>query len=195
MQATLRCRCGQAHGTVDIAPQAGMHLVCYCADCRAFAHALGRADILDQAGGSDVFIARPANVRLTSGLDQLRCLRLSEKGMLRWYWNCCNTPLANTQAAAGVPAISLHRACMDVGDAALPPPTYVNARSARGPVPAQAEQTTSLATLVRIVGFVLGGLLRGAGKPNPLFADGKPVCTPRVLSAAERDALREPAIA
>lgn len=191
MLAELRCRCGAAHGTVDIAPRSGMQLVCYCADCRAFAHALARPDILDAGGGTGVFITTPARVRLNAGLEHLRVLRLGPAGMFRWYWDCCNTPLANTMDGAGIPAISLHRACIGIADdAALGPITEVNARAATGPVGPHAEQTTSLATMARIIGFLLKGWLRGAAKPNPLYIDGKLRCTPRVLDATERDALR-----
>jgi hypothetical protein len=188
--AQLRCRCGTVHGTVDVAPRSGLQLVCYCADCRAFAHALERPDLLDAGGGSGVFITTPARVRLAGGLEQLRVLRLSPGGMFRWYWSCCNSPLANTMDGAGIPAISLHRSSIVIDDAAaLGPVTGVNARAATGPVDAHAEQTTSLSTMARIIGFLLKGWLRGAAKPNPLYIDGKPRCAPRVLDAAERAAL------
>lgn len=191
MLAHLRCRCGESGGSVDLAPHSGMHLVCYCADCRAFAHALARADLLDAGGGSAVFITTPARVRLTSGQDRLRVLRLSATGMLRWYWDCCNTPLANTSARAGVPAISLHRACIVIDDVAeLGPLTYLNARAATGPVGPNAEQGASLSTLLRIMRFLLSAWLRGASKPNALFVDGAPRQAPRILDAAEREALR-----
>ncbi|MDL2358609.1 MAG: DUF6151 family protein, partial [Pseudomonadota bacterium] len=171
--------------------KSGMHLVCYCDDCRAFAHALERADILDGAGGSELLVTTPSTLALTAGMDQLRCLRLSPKGMLRWYWDCCNTPLANTSPGAGLPFLSIHRAFIDVDDSALlGTPIRVQACHAKGPVPAPAERTTSLPTMLKIVAFLFSGWVRRAHQPNALFADGKPVVAPRVLSAAERDALR-----
>lgn len=194
MQISLRCRCGTARGALDIAPKAaksGMHLVCYCDDCRAFAHALERADILDGAGGSELLITTPSTLVLTAGAEQLRCLRLSPKGMLRWYWGCCDTPMANTSPSAGLPFLSIHRAFIDADDSAfLGPPIRVQARYAKGAVPAPADRTTSLSTMRKIVVFLLAGWLRRAHKPNPLFVDGKPAVEPRVLTAAERDALR-----
>lgn len=194
MLVPLRCRCGEARGSIDLAPNSGVHLVCYCDDCRAFAHALGRADILDAAGGTEIFVTTPSRLRVTSGIDRLRCLRLSSSGMLRWYWGCCNTPFANTTHRPGIPAISMHGASIDLDDTtALGPVTYLNARFALGPVAPHAEQTTSLATKAKIMIFLLAGWLHRAHKPNPLFLDGKPVCEPRILAAAERDALRKPA--
>jgi hypothetical protein len=38
---------------------------------------------------------------------------------------------------------------------------------------------------------MLVGRLRGEHKPNPLFSDDKPILEPRILVAAERDALRQ----
>ena len=32
----------------------------------------------------------------TQGKDRLACMSLSDKGMLRWYTTCCNTPIGNT---------------------------------------------------------------------------------------------------
>jgi len=169
-----------------------MHVVCYCNDCRAFAHALGRPDILDKFGGSELFVTTPSNLRLSSGLERLRCLRLSEQGMLRWHWDCCNTPLANTTARPGVPFVSIHRAFVDLHDTdALGPMKRVQARFAIGSPPPGEEPSQSLATIAKVMSFLLIGRLRGAHRPNPLFMDGEPAVTPYVLSPSERDALRE----
>lgn len=191
MMIPLRCRCGDLRASLDVAPKSGMRLVCYCDDCRAFAHALDRPDTLDPAGGTEIFVTTPARLTLTSGLERLCCLRLSSEGMLRWYAGCCNTPLANTMHRPGFPSVSIHRAFIVAGDTTvLGPITRLNARFALGPVAADAEQSTSLATMAKIVIFMLAAWLRGAHKPNPLFSDGKPVCPPKILSLAERDALR-----
>ena len=188
---TLRCRCGVLQGSLDVAPKSGMHVVCYCDDCRAYAHALGRADVLDENGGTELFATTPSRLSLTSGFEPVRCLRLSGKGMLRWHSGCCSTPIANTMTSPGVPFVSIFRAFIATDDAAvLGPITRVQARFAKGVPPADAEQSASLATIVRNVRFLLAGRLRGAHKPNPFFVEGKPVVTPRVLTFAEREALR-----
>jgi hypothetical protein len=58
--------------------------VCYCRDCQAFAHFLGRPEeILDSKGGSDVVQTTPARVTLTDGIEMLACMRLTEKGLRR----------------------------------------------------------------------------------------------------------------
>ena len=72
-------------------------MTCYCRDCQAYAHALGNAGaILDDLGGTDIVASLQQHVMLSQGTDALACLSLSDKGLLRWYASCCNTPIANT---------------------------------------------------------------------------------------------------
>jgi hypothetical protein len=192
MPVPLRCRCGKAQGCVESISKFNMHVVCYCNDCRAFIRAIGRAEILDEFGGSELFVTTPSQLRLTAGFENLRCLRLSERGMLRWYWGCCNTPLANTLTTTGAPFVSIHRAFIDLSNTdVLGPTRRVQARFAVSPPPPKSESSQSLATILKIMVFLLIGRLRGAHKPNPLFVDGIPAVTPRVLSESEHNALRE----
>ena len=94
----LRCRCGRVRGVAsDVSPSGGFRFVCYCKDCQAFARFLERPDVLDPAGGTDIFQMPPARVRLSAGMDAVRCLRLSDKGVLRWYTDCCRTLSATPQ--------------------------------------------------------------------------------------------------
>jgi hypothetical protein len=51
----------------------------------------------------------PAHVKLGAGTDALRCLRLSDKGVLRWYTDCCRTPIGNTAASPRFPAPAADR--------------------------------------------------------------------------------------
>ena len=86
----LRCQCGAVRGLANtVAPDTGMHVVCMCDDCQAFAHFLERDDVLDASGGTAIFQLRPAQLEITAGREHLRCMRLSEKGLLRWYAGCC----------------------------------------------------------------------------------------------------------
>jgi hypothetical protein len=95
-----------------VSPSTGFRFVCYCKDCQAFAHFLERADVLDPAGGTDIFQMPPGRVKLTAGTDAMRCLRLSNK-VLRWYTDCCRTPIANTAAWPHFPIISVVHSFMD----------------------------------------------------------------------------------
>jgi hypothetical protein len=86
-----------------VSPSAGFRFVCYCTDCQAFARFLGRPDVLDAAGGTDIFQMPPAHLKLPAGTDALRCLCLSAK-VLRWYTDlraiCHRTATAERGCAA-----------------------------------------------------------------------------------------------
>ena len=76
-QIEIRCRCGEVRGTVaNPSPQAVNRITCYCDDCQAFAHQLGRADLLNARGGSDIVQVAPAALTFTRGLDRIVGLRL-----------------------------------------------------------------------------------------------------------------------
>jgi hypothetical protein len=98
-QIEIRCRCGEVRGTVtDPSPGAVNRVVCYCDDCQAFLHQLGRAELLNAKGGSDIVQVAPATVSFTKGQDRIAGLRLTSKGLYRWYATCCNTPVGNTMS-------------------------------------------------------------------------------------------------
>jgi hypothetical protein len=195
MSVPLKCQCGLVRGHV-LQASGGMRVVCYCDDCQAFAHALHRPELLDDHGGSDIWQNEPAQVRLTQGLDQLRCLRLSDKGMVRWYTACCSTPIGNSMASVRFPFIGLYMAFVDVPHAERdivlgPPIAWVQGRFALGQVPARVNRTATPGLMARFVWRLTKGFVMGAYRPTPFFdASGQPVVVPRVLSVAEREALR-----
>ena len=62
-QIEVRCRCGEVRGIVtDASPRTVNRVVCYCDDCQAYAHQLGRADLLNAKGGSDIVQMAPATL-------------------------------------------------------------------------------------------------------------------------------------
>jgi hypothetical protein len=110
----MRCRCGHVRGVARaVSPSAGFRFVCYCKDCQAFARFLERPDILDAGGGTDIFQLPPGQVTFTAGLDALRCVRLSGK-VLRWFAECCRTPIANTAADPRFPVVALIHSIMEL---------------------------------------------------------------------------------
>jgi hypothetical protein len=131
----------------NVSPSTGLRFVCYCKDCQAFARFLDRADVLDATGGTDIFHMPPGRMKPTAGTDALRCLRLSNK-LLRWYTECCRTPIANTPAAPGFPVIGMVHSFMDHGadscsrDEVLGPPALPHLRSLCRR-PASAERARS----------------------------------------------------
>jgi Family of unknown function (DUF6151) len=194
----LRCQCGHVRGVArDVAPSAGFRFVCYCEDCQAFARFLQRPDVLDTAGGTDIFQMAAGRVTLTAGVDALRCLRFSSK-VLRWYADCCRTPIANTAATPRFPVVALihsfmkHEADGRSRDAVLGPLLCrIYERSALGPLPPNAPAPPSLGLFALRASRLLGWWLRGLARPNPFFdaRTNAPLSPPRVLTPGERAAL------
>ncbi len=188
----LRCRCGALQGHVDL-NGASNRMVCYCQDCQAFARFLGPADqVLDAQGGSDIVQLAPHRIQITQGASHLAVMRLSSKGMLRWYAACCRTPVGNTMTSRNMPFTGLLAQCLETAplEAAFGPVQgSVNTASAIGePKPRAFGMAGSL---LRILGMVAGSRLSGRYKNTPFFtASGAPLAEPTVLSAEERARLR-----
>src|SRR5579862_5407235 len=178
----IRCGCGALRGTAQaISPREGNHVVCYCDDCQAFAHFLTRpSDILDANGGTEIFQMSPARLVITTGADKLACMRLTQRGMLRWYTVCCKTPIGNTLATDKLPFVGLIHTCFErsanVGflDNALGP-VQVRAfrRFAKGDrTTIPADRIPLPIVMLRFAGFMLKWKLRGDTKHTPFFEQG-----------------------
>jgi len=142
-----------------------------------FARFLERPDILDAGGGTDIFQLPPGQVTFTAGLDALRCVRLSGK-VLRWFADCCRTPIANTAADPRFPVVALIHSIMDCAadepsrDALLGPPLCrIYEHSAIGPLPLNAPPPPSLRVFAYRATKVAGWWMRGLARPNPFFDD------------------------
>ena len=194
MNRTLHCQCGKVQGQLkDI--EKSTRLVCYCKDCQAFAHYLGKADsMLDGQGGSDILVSHPQQIAFASGAAEIACMSLSNQGMLRWYASCCNTPIGNTSRNNKLAFVGLPSSCL--GD----PSTL---EQAAGPVrmrscteSAKAKVASSgVAALPILIGFAVALLrarLSGSYARTPFFKAGTsvPVAAPKVLAPEERERLR-----
>jgi hypothetical protein len=179
-----------------IAPSAGFRFVCYCGDCQAFARFLGRPDVLDVAGGTDIFQMPGARMQLTAGTDAVRCLRFSAR-VFRWYAECCGTPIANTGGPRFPVVALIHSFMSDPAggrsrDAILGPTLCrIYEASATGPLPASAPAPPRLALFALRASRIFAWWWRGLGRPTPFFDDrtGAPLSVPRVLTHGERAAL------
>jgi hypothetical protein len=191
----LRCKCGRVRGVaIDVSPATGFRFVCYCGECQAFARFLKRTDVLDGAGGTDIFQMPPARIKLTAGTDALRCLRFSDR-VLRWYTDCCRTPIANTSAGPRFPLAGVIHCFMDCEasgrsreEALRPPLCRVFERSAIAPLPPNAPPPSSFGLYARRIPSLLGWWARGLARPSPFFDErtNAPRVVPRVLSPSER---------
>jgi hypothetical protein len=171
----------------NVAPSSGFRFVCYCKDCQAFARFLERSDVLDPAGGTDIFQMPPARVKLTEGTDAIRCISLS-KNVLRWYADCCSTPIGNAAADPRFPIAAIIHSFMDHeghqrDDVLGPPVCRIYERSATGPLPSNAPGPPSLRLFGRRAYMMLGWWMRGLAQPSPFFdaATKGPRAAPRMV--------------
>ena len=188
----LRCQCGTVRGSVAL--PALTRAVCYCKDCRAYAFFLQRErEVLDDAGGMQAVATLPQRVRFElRGLDALACMSFSERGTLRWYTSCCNTPIGNTPRNPKIPYVGLVHNCLTSDpsrtlDASFwPLRMRVFTESATRPI--AATPLVVLAVMLESAKPLLGARLDGSWRANPFFhADsGEPIRPPRVLGADER---------
>jgi hypothetical protein len=193
----LGCRCGHVRGVAnDVTPNSGFRFICYCRDCQAFAHFLGRPDVLDQAGGTDIFHMPGGRAKLTAGTDAVRCLQFSSR-IFRWYADCCQTPIAST-AGPRFPVVGIIHSFMNHDadgrsrDELLGAPLCrIFERSALAPLPPNAPPPPSLGLFALRGLKLLGWWLQGLGRPNPFFNDhtSAPLSVPRIFTPNERAAL------
>lgn len=177
----LRCSCGAVHATArHITPRNSAHLVCYCVDCQAYARFLDRQGLLDAHGGTAVFLAAPADLTFSQGTEQLACVRLSAKGLFRWYTKCCRTPVGNTSgtplmAMVTVPDVFVDRSSAEATpEALLGKPVGIKGSSALGGMPEGVHPGLPVGPIAGIVWRVLRAKFAG-----------------KVLASAERAALSD----
>lgn len=188
MPHRFQCQCGSLQGEVDRPGQAA-RAVCYCKDCQAYAHVLGQPQrVLDVLGGTDIVATEARNVRFTAGKEQLACLSLSPRGLLRWYANCCSTPIANTPRDWRLPYVGMVHTCLrrpDPIEQSFPEvQMHVNTRSARGKPP-PGHPIAGMARFARLMLRLTASRLRGGYKATPLFdAQGRPVVEVKVAPRA-----------
>jgi hypothetical protein len=191
MKHPLRCRCGKLQGHV-VPSTVAVRAICYCKDCQAYARFIDTAGVADQDGGTEVIASLPQHVHFTAGLDKLACMSLSERGLLRWYAGCCNTPIGNTPRHPKLPYVGLIHSCLE-GDSPSIESSFgrrriaVNTKSARN-----AVRSTPIASTVAVLRLMTSSLvtrLGGTYKNNPFFRSdtGRPIQPVRVLSPAERE--------
>jgi len=192
MNHPLRCRCGTLKGYVSH-PERVNRGVCYCRDCQAYAHFLGKpGDILDEMGGTDVVATLAKYLTLTDGFESLACMSLSEHGLLRWYASCCNTPIGNTQRDFKVSFVGIVHTCLEDPTKSLessfgPVRMRVNTKTAKGKP--KSMPISTITSVLRFLASVIRARLDGSYKRTPFFAPdrGTPVARPTVLTSAERD--------
>lgn len=191
----LKCRCGAVRAQAEYAKKSDIkRYVCLCGDCQTFPQFLGNPEwVLDKNGGSEIIPTFPWNVRFTAGADELRCVRLSDDGIQRWYTECCKTPVGNILTSK-LPYLGLSACFIDVADreqAFGPIRERVMGAHGIGELPPGTRKGTSGLFLLDVLGFIIKGKLSRKGRPAPFFGpDGRPTVKPLVLSDDEYIRLR-----
>jgi len=161
----LHCRCGSVLGSVDFSRPSRVHVICHCGDCAAYARHIGNAE------ATQIVQAAPADVQILIGIEHVCCLRLTERGLTRWYAGCCMTPLANTSGHARMPFVGVMRCVLrPEEEPLLGPPTHVNGSY---PIP--------WSTILRSVWALTLSLLLRRHRPNVFFPAGKLLARPEVV--------------
>ncbi|MDR7269528.1 hypothetical protein J2X20_002157 [Pelomonas saccharophila] len=185
----IQCRCGQLRGLLQ-PTRPSNRCVCHCSDCQAFARHVGSPDTLDSRGGTDIVQVPASHFTFTQGREQLACIRLTDKGMLRWYASCCRTPIGNTLADRKADFVGLIHAGLGPGRPSLdesfgPVRMRVGVDGAPGAdKPKAAGVFTGMA---KVLSFIVKGRLRGTWRASPFFdpQTDLPIAQPQVLSTQE----------
>jgi hypothetical protein len=166
-------------------PAMTSRMVCYCQDCQRGARCLGgAAGILDEAGGTDIVATLPRQVHFEQGVESLACLSLSERGMLRWYASCCDTPIGNTPRDHKTSYVGLIHSCLSsqpLDPSFGPARIRLNTKSATRPV--ASTPLANIAVVLKLMKTILLTRFGGRYRENPFFhADsGQPIRQPRLL--------------
>jgi hypothetical protein len=154
-------------------------------------HHLGRQELLDAHGGTDIVQVAPGSLTIERGLDRIEGVRLAPKGLYRFYATCCKTPMGNT-VGPKIPFVGIEAHAFDRPDDAFGPPTggFLGKFAIGTPPPGSTGLNVGL--IVRAVATFIGWRLRGKHWPHPYFdrATRKAVRPITVLSQTDRDALR-----
>lgn len=181
----LQCKCGKVKGHV-LSGSPSNRMKCYCTDCQAFGRFFGQAArVLDAKGGTEIVQVCQSRLCFDQGIDQLASIRLSDHGMIRWYTQCCQTPIGNTMPDPKMSFIGLIHTAMDLsaidkdfGEKVA----FINTSAAIGePKP---QQRGVVGTIFRFARLVITSRIFGRYKQSPLFtATGAPIAPPRILSS------------
>lgn len=181
------CTCGavQGHITPDGA-KAGTHVACFCADCRANELYHDQPD--PAPGPVHLLQVAPESLTFTKGAEHLQIMRLSPRGIFRWYAGCCGTPLANTLASPKLPFAGVRTSVFQ------DPEQFgkVRVQSFVPTTPGKPPQTKgALGMVFSLVKRMGTSLMSGGWRQSPFFdaETGKPAAPITVLTKEERDAL------
>lgn len=151
---------------------------------------MGRADLLDKNGASEIVPIYPSNFKILRGKDKLKCTQLVAGGMSRFSTTCCNTPVANTDMKR--PWVGVLWRALNPGGPQNFESAFGEIRSsimgkfARGERPAGVPEKFDFKGFRIVMPFLLKGMIMGRAKPSPFFENGKPIGQTKLLTPEER---------
>ncbi|WP_299921381.1 DUF6151 family protein [uncultured Pelagimonas sp.] len=183
-KCSLNCRCGKVAWHIKQGA-AGRHVMCYCVDCQCEPRHLGVEDGFLKNGGTQIFQTTPDQFVFDKGQEHLGVMRLSPKGLLRWYTTCCNTPIANTLPTPTMPFVG---AVLPIGhDHYGRVSCHANTAAASSKVRQRGVPGAVYSMFWRAAKTALAG----NAKVTPFFNDDKtPIVTPTVLTLDQRNTAR-----
>ncbi|KAH9163377.1 hypothetical protein LEN26_000529 [Aphanomyces euteiches] len=166
LRSDIACQCGKVQGHVDAS--AGLHFVCYCDDCQAFAEHTCKTckSPVDDFGGTDIVQVFPSEIRILQSKQHLKIGKLTEKTkVLRVFASCCGTPMFNTSDNSAFLGLLTHTL---KSDTQLKPPDYrIQAKFAKMTPPGPAAR---IIPVEFVVAFFLRTLVffRKRAHPSPV---------------------------
>lgn len=136
----------------------------------------------------------PARLRIHQGRNKIAGIRLTEKGLYRFYAQCCGTPLGNCPSPK-IPFVGIVRQAFET-DGQDADQLFgrvagaVHGETAIGGTP-RGSQGVPFRLKLRAVAKVLSWRLAGLGWPHPFFdrKSGRPLYPITTLSRERREAL------
>lgn len=183
----ISCDCGAFEAELTHFPAHTVgRLICYCSDCQMYLKKLGREELLDEFGGTEIIPVYPSEVRITKGKEYLVCNQLSPEGLFRWSTRCCNSPVGNIRPKfpwLGIPH-NAYRAGQDPEclERLGPVRSRIYGRDATGEPPFEISEKLGLKDALTVIPFVIRGFVGGKHKRSPFFKEGwAPIVQPRSL--------------
>ncbi len=181
----IQCTCGNFQAKLKAFPKnTPGRLKCYCDDCQKYLHYLNRADLLDENAGTEIIPAYPADIEIVKGNELLKCVRLSSKGMFRFYTSCCQSPVGNTSPNRAWVGILRNMYPREVEKILGTIRSSIMGKFAKGTPPQGTPEKFDLKGFSIVMPFMLKGVLLRKANPSPFFQkDGTTaVVLPHVIS-------------
>jgi hypothetical protein len=185
----ISCDCGQFKAQLLAFPKnTPGRLMCYCDDCQRYLENLGRTDLLDDYGGTEVIPVYPTEIEFVQGADKLQCNRLTKRGNNRWSATCCNSPIANTPA--GIPWVGIFHQAFTRSDESYPARlgsvrSRIHGLHARPGAPFEIAPKIGFKAMMTVMPFIIKGKILKKHSRSPFFKEDNrtPITEPRVLEA------------